>query len=69
MSPLYLPQALASGLISLWDLHWVKQLDDEGFIDSLIPSVAIGAGETCRKNSEVVLSGQALLANRSEGPR
>jgi hypothetical protein len=22
--------------VSLWDLHWVKQLDDEGFIDSLI---------------------------------
>ena len=23
--------------MSLWDLHWVKQLDDEGFIDGLVP--------------------------------
>jgi hypothetical protein len=22
--------------MSLWDLHWVKKLDDEGFIDGLI---------------------------------
>jgi hypothetical protein len=22
--------------MSLWDLHWVKTLDDEGFIDGLI---------------------------------
>jgi hypothetical protein len=22
--------------ITLWDLHWVKQLDDDGFIDGLI---------------------------------
>jgi hypothetical protein len=22
--------------MSLWDLHWVKELDDEGFIDGLI---------------------------------
>jgi hypothetical protein len=23
--------------MSLWDLHWVKQLDDEGFIDGIVP--------------------------------
>ena len=22
--------------LTLWDLHWVKELDDEGFIDNLI---------------------------------
>jgi len=22
--------------LTLWDLHWLKELDDEGFIDSLI---------------------------------
>jgi hypothetical protein len=22
--------------LSLWDLHWVKELDDQGFIDNLI---------------------------------
>jgi hypothetical protein len=22
--------------LTLWDLHWVKELDDEGFIDDLI---------------------------------
>ncbi len=22
--------------LTFWDLHWVKKLDDEGFIDSLI---------------------------------
>jgi glycine betaine/choline ABC-type transport system substrate-binding protein len=26
--------------LSLWDLHWVKQLDDEGFIDGLITNLA-----------------------------
>ena len=27
----------AKGLnpLTLWDLHWVKELDDEGFIDDL----------------------------------
>ena len=24
--------------LTLWDLHWVKELDDEGFIDSLVAS-------------------------------
>ncbi|MBM2811725.1 MAG: hypothetical protein HW416_2484, partial [Chloroflexi bacterium] len=22
--------------LTLWDLHWLKQIDDEGFIDDLI---------------------------------
>jgi hypothetical protein len=28
----------AKGLnpLALWDMHWVKELDDEGFIDALI---------------------------------
>ncbi len=26
--------------LALWDLHWVKQLDDEGFIDRLIKQMA-----------------------------
>ncbi len=32
----------AEGLnpLALWDLHWVKELDDEGFIDGLIQSMA-----------------------------
>ena len=32
----------AQGLnpLTLWDLHWVKELDDEGFIDALIQSTA-----------------------------
>lgn len=32
----------AKGLnpLALWDMHWVKELDDEGFIDELIQSMA-----------------------------
>lgn len=32
----------AQGLnpLALWDIHWVKELDDEGFIDTLIQSMA-----------------------------
>ena len=26
--------------LTLWDLHWVKQLDDEGFIDDLVAQMA-----------------------------
>ena len=26
--------------LSIWDLHWVKELDDEGFIDALIQDMA-----------------------------
>ena len=25
--------------LTLWDLHWLKELDDEGFIDKLIASL------------------------------
>jgi hypothetical protein len=30
------PGAAGVNPLSLWDLHWVKELDDEGFIDGLI---------------------------------
>jgi len=32
----------AKGLnpLALWDIHWVKELDDEGFIDALISDMA-----------------------------
>jgi hypothetical protein len=32
----------AKGLnpLALWDMHWVKELDDEGFIDGLIKDIA-----------------------------
>lgn len=30
------PGAKGLNPLALWDLHWVKELDDEGFIDSLI---------------------------------
>lgn len=30
------PEAKGLNPLALWDLHWVKELDDEGFIDSLI---------------------------------
>ncbi|SRR5713226_4610342 len=30
------PGAKGLNPLSLWDLHWVKELDDEGFIDALI---------------------------------
>jgi hypothetical protein len=26
--------------LTLWDLHWLKELDDEGFIDDLIASLS-----------------------------
>ncbi|MGB7949333.1 MAG: hypothetical protein WCH75_16720, partial [Candidatus Binatia bacterium] len=28
--------------LSLWDLHWIKELDDEGFIDALIQQASAG---------------------------
>jgi len=54
LKPYPTPQALAAtyeiaceeygagGLnpLALWDLHWVKELDDEGFIDALIRGMA-----------------------------
>jgi ABC-type nitrate/sulfonate/bicarbonate transport system substrate-binding protein len=27
--------------VALWDLHWVKELDDEGFIDNLVASLSV----------------------------
>jgi ABC-type nitrate/sulfonate/bicarbonate transport system substrate-binding protein len=27
--------------VTLWDLHWVKELDDEGFIDELVASLSV----------------------------
>jgi hypothetical protein len=32
------PDAKGLNPLSLWDLHWVKELDDSGFIDELIKS-------------------------------
>ena len=29
------PEAAGLNPLSLWDLHWVKELDDAGFIDDL----------------------------------
>ena len=34
------PGAKGLNPLSLWDLHWVKQLDDEGFIDDLMRNLA-----------------------------
>lgn len=30
------PEAKGVNPLTLWDLHWVKELDDEGFIDDLV---------------------------------
>jgi hypothetical protein len=34
------PSAANVDPLSLWDLHWVKALDDEGFIDALMENLA-----------------------------
>jgi ABC-type nitrate/sulfonate/bicarbonate transport system substrate-binding protein len=34
------PGAKGLNPLSVWDLHWVKELDDEGFIDSLIEELS-----------------------------
>jgi hypothetical protein len=34
------PGAAAINPLTLWDLHWVKQLDDEGFIDTLVAEMS-----------------------------
>ena len=26
--------------LTLWDLHWLKELDDEGFIDNIVMSLS-----------------------------
>jgi ABC-type nitrate/sulfonate/bicarbonate transport system substrate-binding protein len=33
-------QAHIENPITLWDLHWLKELDDEGFIDSLVANLS-----------------------------
>jgi hypothetical protein len=40
MAVLDYPDAKDMNPLSLWDLHWVRQLDDEGFIDGLIDNLA-----------------------------
>jgi hypothetical protein len=32
--------------LTLWDVHWVKELDDEGFIDDLLKSFASASTQT-----------------------
>ena len=34
------PGAKSVPPLSVWDLHWVKELDDEGFIDTLMVKLA-----------------------------
>lgn len=38
------PGAKGLNPLTLWDLHWVKELDDEGFIDELMKNLAFTAG-------------------------
>lgn len=38
------PNAKGLNPLSLWDLHWVKDLDDGGFIDGLVKNVSEGSG-------------------------
>jgi hypothetical protein len=40
MAALDYPEAAALNPLSVWDLHWVRELDDEGFIDGLICNLA-----------------------------
>jgi len=40
MAVLDYPAAAALNPLSIWDLHWVRQLDDEDFIDRLIANLA-----------------------------
>jgi len=40
MAVLDYPDAKDMNPLSLWDLHWVRQLDDEGFLDGLIDNLA-----------------------------
>jgi hypothetical protein len=34
------PDAQGLNALALWDLHWVKDLDDGGFIDELVKQVS-----------------------------
>jgi hypothetical protein len=38
------PDAKGLNPLSLWDLHWVKDLDDAGFIDELVKNLSQGSG-------------------------
>jgi hypothetical protein len=40
MAVLDYPSAIGINPLSVWDLHWVKRLDDRGFIDSLVSNLA-----------------------------
>jgi hypothetical protein len=40
MAVLDYPAARELNPFSIWDLHWVRQLDDEGFIDDLVANLA-----------------------------
>jgi hypothetical protein len=40
MAVLDYPGAKDLNPLSIWDLHWVKRLDDEGFIDNLVDDLA-----------------------------
>jgi hypothetical protein len=40
MAVLDYPRAKEIHPLSLWDLHWVRQVDDEGFIDGLVGNLA-----------------------------
>jgi hypothetical protein len=33
------PDTAGLNPLAIWDVHWVKQLDDSGFIDDLIQSM------------------------------
>jgi hypothetical protein len=38
------PNAKGLNPLSLWDLHWVKDLDDSGFIDGVVKNLSEGSG-------------------------
>lgn len=38
------PDAKGLNPLTLWDLHWVKDLDDAGFIDGLVKNLSEGSG-------------------------
>lgn len=39
-----IPGAKGLNPLTLWDLHWLKELDDEGFIDQLMKNLAFTPG-------------------------
>jgi hypothetical protein len=38
------PEAKGFNPLTLWDLHWVKDLDDSGFIDGVVQNLSEGSG-------------------------